>query len=296
MDPALTVLGSVNVEVEIEARPIPHSDDYEMVEISERIGGAALDVAVMCSHLGVTSSLMSSIGADAGGMLDILRRHKVGASHVGISDSKTGKHIIVHTPGGSSSLFYDGANKHMLTSPLDLNALNNAGNIFLAPGPNGLPERVMPHLMDVQLYCQLTPRFPLGMISSSIAVLFSQADLAQSLTATANPHDAAAALSGMGPRIVVVNDRGQSVHYASGQQTGSVSIGRDEAYDATIFHAPFVAGCISRYIRTSNIATSAAYGLACQELAHDARKRIVLFDDLEALDERMYHIARLNHE
>lgn len=296
MDQALTVLGSVNVEVEIEARPIPHSDDYEMVGISERIGGIALDVAVMCSHLGITSSLMSSVGSDAAGLLDILQSHKVSSKHVGVSDTKTGKHIIVHAPGGSSSLFYDGANKHMLTSPLDLNELNNAGTIFLAPGPKGLPERVMPHLMDVRLYCQLTPQFPLGMISDSMHVLFAPADLALSLTSSASPSEAADSLAAMGPRFVVVNDRGREVHYVADGKPGEIAIDRDDAYSASSYLGAFMAGFIARFLRSSNISTSVCYGLACQELAHDTGKRIVLFDDLEALDDRMYHFARLRHE
>jgi sugar/nucleoside kinase (ribokinase family) len=235
---------------------------------------------------------MTSIGADAGGIIDILRRHKVGASHVGISDTKTGKHILVHAPGGSSSLLYDGANRHMLTSPLDLNALNNAGSVYLAPGPRGLPERVMPHLMDVQLFCQLTPQFPLGMLTGSIDMLFAPADLAMSLTAAPCPAEAAVALASMGPKAAIVNDRGAVVFHASGGESGALVLDRDDTYDASLYLAPFVAGCISRYVRTSNISTSVAYGMACQEMAHDARKRIVLFDDMEALDERMYHLAR----
>lgn len=296
MEYALLVVGSVDVEVEIEARPLPRSDDYDVTSLHERIGGTAVDVAVTCAHLGVRSSLMASIGMDALGLVDLLKHHGIDASHIGMSDTKTGKHVTVSAPGGTSSLLYEGANRHLVQQGLDYNVIASARHLYLAPGPRGLIERLMPHLGEAVVYAHLTPTFPPGMLTEEIDVLVSSSRTACLYTGEGTGLEAVRTLQGMGPRAVIASDAGAAAYCATDAGVSTLSLPSGQEHDASRYESAFVAGVIARYLRTMNAKTSAAYGLACQEEAYNQNKRVLTQTDALTLDERTYQLARLAHE
>lgn len=80
-----------------------------VAELSEKFSGSALRIAVNASLLKAQVGIISPVGRDAVGLMDILRRYKIDYSHVVLSLKKNANFIELHTPSRYYTLYYEGA-------------------------------------------------------------------------------------------------------------------------------------------------------------------------------------------
>jgi len=295
MDYNLGIIGNVNIETEMDASQLPASGDFSISNISERIGGEAMDTSIISAHFGLHPSIFSSIGMDATGILEIMERFKIDYSKMAISDEKTGKHVLIRTPKETYSLLYEGANKHILSHGIDLNFLNSVKLVHICPCDAKVPEKILPKIKDPIVSCQFDPRYPDIFLRPEVDLLFVQGSVALDFTGVKGYAKAARSLCDKGPKTVVVNDGGRAAHICRTEDEIDISFKSQRSYDASHYFNSFIAGFISRFVKTLNYKSSASFGLAYQFFTYDAGKRVV-FKDAYDVEELMYKIVRLNNE
>lgn len=80
-----------------------------VAELSEKFSGSALRIAVNASLLKAQVGIISPVGRDAVGLMDILRRYRIDYSHVVLSLKKNANFIELYTPSRYYTLYYEGA-------------------------------------------------------------------------------------------------------------------------------------------------------------------------------------------
>ncbi|MHC1604467.1 MAG: carbohydrate kinase family protein [Candidatus Methanofastidiosia archaeon] len=287
------VIGDVNIETEIEARKKPASREYLISKITGGIEGDAIDIAITGSHFGLKPAIVTSIGSDARGILEILDRYNIDYSHMMISEGKTGKTFLIRTQRKTSSFFFPGANRNLLVSSIDFNFLDQSKLVHICSIRQDIRNVMAQKLRKSIFTCQLDMETDLKEVGSKINILFSRSDVASNYTGEKDARKATRKLAALGPKAVIVNERGKRAHICRGEQEMVVEFKEDKTYDASLFFVSFVSGFISRFLKTSNYKSSTSFGLAYQYFASVARKKIVFREayDIEGL---MYKILRLN--
>ncbi|RZN49952.1 carbohydrate kinase family protein [archaeon] len=291
----VVVVGSVDIVTDMGVRPVPNSSDYLITSLNERIGGDAIDISIICSMFGVRPSLVSAIGMDAYKILALLDRHSIDYSHLVVSETNTGKRMVVHDETGQSSLFYPGANAHLLSYGIDAPFLNNARIVHLCAGDVAECRQLIAKVHDPYVTCQFDARSSPALLREEVDILFIQAMHAKRHTNCETPVECASHLAASGPQVVIVNDGGRQAHICKDGTTVSISFAPGMSYDASRYFTSFVGAFLSRFLRTKNYKSAASFGMAYQHFAYMARDRVV---DKAAADveDMMYKIVRVDNE
>jgi len=291
----VVVIGNINIETSIEASPIRNTEDYEVNSISERIGGHAIDICVMCSYFGLSPSIVSSIGMDASGLLSILEKSRIDYTHLIISETKTGKHIGISTPGDSSSLFFRGANKHLQSHNVDQGTLKNCKLIHLCPCNREIVRSIPQKARDNTVSCHFDISYSIEDLGPDIDILFVDSETLTNKTGVNDISAAGREITKVGIRNVVVFDSGRMIRVIRDEDEYGVSLDVDKAYDASEYSGSFFSGFIYRFIKTSNLKSSLSFGLAYQYFSHEEKNKL-LFKDIDEIEDKMYSILRSNNE
>ncbi|MBN1786285.1 MAG: hypothetical protein JW825_04790 [Candidatus Methanofastidiosa archaeon] len=289
------VIGNINIETNIDAVKIPRSDDFEMVNIYERIGGNAIDISVLCSHFGLRTSMVSSIGMDASGVLPILEKSKIDYSHLIVSETKTGKCISINLPGETSTFFFKGANKHLIPYGIEHNYLRSAKLIHICPSNAEILHSIPEKAGDVIISCQFDPTYPMESLSQNLNFLFLNSADALNASGKEDLLEAGKTFLQYGPRNVIINDRGRRAIVIRPEDQYEVVVTTDKAFDATDYEDAFYSGFIYRFVKTLNLKSSLSFGLAFQYFSHKKGNRL-LFMDVDDIEDKMYAILRSNNE
>jgi len=291
----VVVIGDINMETNIDATPSPNRSHYDIGSLSDRIGGRAIDISVLCSHLGLRASLVSSIGMDASGILSILEKSNIDYSHLIISETKTGKRINIDTPGSNISYIFRGANRHLSPSSIDYPFLKGCRMVHICPGNIEMTRSVPGIARETLVSCHLDRSCPIDILNEKMDFVFIDASDALALTGKGDVAEAGRELLGKGPLHVILTDRGKGVAVFTEGEGLAIKAPIDMAYDATDYDESFFSGFIYRYLKTSNLKSSLSFGLAFQLLSHEQDKKI-LFQDVDIIEDKMYSIMRLNNE
>ncbi|HPR41941.1 MAG TPA: carbohydrate kinase family protein [Candidatus Methanofastidiosa archaeon] len=291
----VVVIGDINMETNIEASSVIKGHYFEIGSISERIGGSAIDISVLCSYLGLKVSLVSSIGMDASGVLSILEKSNIDYSQLIISETKTGKRINIDLPGNSSSYVFTGANRHLSPRNVESRFLKGSRMVHICPGNDDMVRSISERAHDVLISCQIDGSCDLRSLDDKVNFLFMDVHDAMATTDEADASAAGRKIAGMGPQNVILTDKGKGLNVFRDGDPYVINAPVDPTYDAGEYDDSFISGFIYRYLKTSNLKSSLSFGLAFQLLSHTDGKKI-LFQDLDVIEDKMYSIMRSNNE
>jgi sugar/nucleoside kinase (ribokinase family) len=295
MNSDVVVIGNVDIVTDMGVRPIPHSSDYLITSLNERIGGDAIDISLICSHFGARPSLMSAIGMDAHNILSLLESHSIDYSHLVVSETNTGKRIVVHDDSGQSSLFYPGANAHILAYGIDAHFLNNARIVHICAGVTTDCSPFINKAHDPYVTCQFDARSSTSSLCEDVDILFAKALPAMRQTKAETAEECARLLADRGPKVVIVNDCGRNAHICKDDTVVSVSFSPGMSYDASGYFTSFIGAFLSRFLRTKNYKSAASFGMTYQHFAYMARDRVAP-KAAEDVEDMMYKIVRVTNE
>lgn len=135
--PKVAVIGSLNMDIVVEARQIPQIGETLLGDRVRFIpGGKGANQAVAAARLGANTSMIGAVGADAFGedLLAALRKEGIDVSGVKrLADTATGVASIYVTDGDNSILVVSGANDQVTPADIDqhLDKLKEADIVLL---------------------------------------------------------------------------------------------------------------------------------------------------------------------
>jgi ribokinase len=135
--PKVAVIGSLNMDIVVEARQIPQIGETLLGDRVRFIpGGKGVNQAVAAARLGASTSMIGAVGADAFGddLMAALRKEGIDVSGVKrLTDTATGVASIYVADGDNSILVVPGANDQVTPADIDqhLDKLKEADIVLL---------------------------------------------------------------------------------------------------------------------------------------------------------------------
>ena len=231
-------------------------------EITERFSGSALAVALNASLLKLQVGIISPVGRDAVGLMDLLKRYSVDYSHLVLSSKKNTNVMEVHTPTRHYNLYYQGALGDLQPEKIEREYLKKAKGVHIC-----FPDRkVADHLVKAAREEN---------ILTSVDAAFCDVDADIVFTENLSKKER----SKEPKKKVVVMDFEKGIKI-NGKKIPVFT--EKTSYQEGVKDA-FIAAFLTRYVKSEHPEHAALYGSCAAALCSQAQKRI-LSCTKEALD------------
>lgn len=201
-------------------------------EYTEKFSGSALNIAVNASVLKADVGIVSPVGRDAVGLMDILRRHKVDYSHIFLSSKKNTNIIELYTSRRHYSLHYKGALTDFRPEKLETEYLRNAKAVHVC-----FPDKkVADYLVKLAKKEKVLASVDAEMCGADADIVFSKEKRRKKNTITM---DFEKGIVCQGERIPVF---------------------RDDTFHQNGVRDAFIAAFLTRYIKSEHLGNAALYG------------------------------------
>jgi sugar/nucleoside kinase (ribokinase family) len=249
----LVIIGVINIHTIMRTR-LKADITNPVSEYTEKFSGSALHIAVNASLLGAKVGIISSVGRDAVGLMDVLRRYSIDYSHIVLSAEKNANFIELNTSNRHYTLYYQGAATDLHTEKIEPEYLKKAKIIHIC--------------------------FPDQKLTKHIVNLAKKEDILTSVDATFSEADADIVFTerkkGGKGKTTIVTDFKKGI-LCNGKE---VPVFRDDTYYEEGVKDAFIAAFLTRYMKSEHLENAALYGSCAAYLcSHDDRKVLTCTKD-----------------
>ncbi len=234
-------------------------------EYTEKFSGSALHIAVNASLLKAQVGIISPVGRDAVGLMDVLRRYQIDYSNIVLSSKKNANLIRVYTSNRHYSLYYLGAVEDLKPENIKKEYLKKAKAVHVC-FPN---EEVTEHLVKLAKKEK---------VLTSVDAAFSEADADIVFTEGKE--------QGKKEKNIVVIDFREGIFC---NEKRIPVFRRNTSYKDGAKDA-FIAAFLTRYMKSQHLEHSALYGSCAAYLCSQNERKILTCtkEELDALfDEKV---------
>jgi sugar/nucleoside kinase (ribokinase family) len=223
-------------------------------EITERFSGSALAVALNASLLEVRVGIISPVGRDAVGLLDLLKRYSVDYSHLVLSSKKNTNVMEVLTPTRHYNLYYQGALGDLQPEKIERGYLKKAKVVHIC-----FPDhKVADHLVKAARKEN---------ILTSVDAAFCNVDADIVFTEKTKKEES----SKEPKRKTVVMDFQKRIK-VNGKK---IPVFRESTFYQEGVKDAFIAAFLARYLKSEHTEHAALYGSCAAALCSQTQKRIL---------------------
>jgi hypothetical protein len=220
----------------------------QISEFTEKFTGSALHVAINASLLGAEVGIISPVGRDAVGLLDVFRRYGIDYSHSVLSSRKNPNFIDFHASRRHYTLYYEGARGDMTSSSMDATYMKKAKAIHIC-FPDDMLAKTVIHLGKK------------GKSLTSIDTTYAHADA--DITFTGKK-------STQGKNRVYMNfKKGISCNGRT------IPVFTESVIDEEKMKNAFIAAFLTRYIKSENMEHAALYGSCAAYFCSQSEKKVL---------------------
>lgn len=231
-------------------------------EITERFSGSALAVALNASLLKLQVGIISPVGRDAVGLMDLLKRYSVDYSHLVLSSKKNTNVMEVHTPTRHYNLYYQGALGDLQPEKIEREYLKKAKAVHICFPDRKVADHVVKAAREEN-------------ILTSVDAAFCDVDADIVFTENLSKKER----SKEPKKKIVVMDFQKGIKI-NGKKIPVFT--EKTSYQEGVKDA-FIAAFLTRYVKSEHPEHAALYGSCAASLCSQAQKRI-LSCTKEALD------------
>lgn len=238
-----------------------------VTEYKERFSGSALTIAVDSSILKAEAGIISPVGRDAVGLLDVLRRHEIDYSHIVLSQEKNPNFIEFYTTK-HYSLYYEGALKDLHSENIEKDYLKRAKIVHICFPDRELAENVVKVCKKEKVLTSVDTSF----VEADADILFTSSEEKRK------------------GRTTVVTDFENGV-LCNGKE---IPVFRGGTYYENGVKDAFIAAFLTRYIKSGNAESAAFYGSCAAYLCsrHESSVLTCTKEDLDELFEEKIREAK----
>ncbi len=240
------VIGVINIHSTLRTALKPGVTN-PVSEFQETFFGSALHIAVNASLLKADVGIVSPVGRDAVGLLDLLRRNSVDYSHVVLSSKKNSNFIQLSTPTRSYNLYYEGAVKDLDPQKIEKKYLKKAKIVHICFPDEEVTETLVRMARKEK-------------VLTSVDASFSEADADIVFTEGKRKGN-----------TTIVMDFKEGIT-CNGKK---IPVFRDKMYYDTGVKDAFIAAFLTRYVKSEHPEYSALYGSCAAYLCSRSDKKVL---------------------
>lgn len=228
-------------------------------EYTEKFSGSALHVAVNASLLKAEVGIISPVGRDAVGLMDVLKRNQVDFSHVVLSSQKNPNFIELYAARRHYTLYYKGALMDFNPEKFEKSYLKKARAVHIC--------------------------FPDQKVTDSLVTLAKKARVLTSVDGKCAEADADIVFTdgnGEGKNTIVTDFEKKII--CNGKE---IPVFKNDTYHKEGVRDAFIAAFLTRYVKSEHAEHAALYGSCAAYLCSQSEKKVLTCtkEELDALFE-----------
>ncbi|KYK35606.1 MAG: hypothetical protein HXS46_16125 [Theionarchaea archaeon] len=226
-------------------------------EYTERFSGSALQVAINAAQLNADVGIISPVGRDAVGLMDLLKRYQVDYSRVVLSSKKNPNFLELYTSNRHYTLYYQGARADFNFKKIDQNYLKKAKAVHMC-----FPDqKVTDYLVDVA---------GKEKVLTSVDASFSDTPADIVFTEGKRKEKGKRKRKRKGAHTIVMDFEKEIL--CNGMK---IPVFRDSTYYKNGVKDAFIAAFLIRYVKSEHIEHAALYGSCAAYLCSQNDKRVL---------------------
>ncbi len=220
-----------------------------VTEFSEKFSGSALRVAVNASLLKTEVGIISPVGRDAVGLMDILKRYNVDYSQVVLSLKKNPNFIELYTPTRYYTLYYEGAVSDLKAENIHKEYIKEAKVVHVC--------------------------FPDEALTEHVVKMAQKENVVTSVDGSTNVDADIVFMEGEGKR-----KRKNTIIFSENKVTCNkkdIPLFKDDIYHKNGVKEAFIAAFLTRYIKSEHAENAALYGSCAAYLCSKSEKSVLTY-------------------
>lgn len=242
----LIVIGTINLH-SIMRTSLKRGITNEVSKYTEKFSGSALHVALNASLLLNDTGVIAPVGRDAVGLMDILKRYTVDYSHIVLSSKKSPNYIEIITSSRHYMLYYEGSTRDLKTDSIKKEYLQKAKAVHVC--------------------------FPDPEVSKFAVETAQKKGVFTSVDNTCADIDA--------DIVFCEKESGKSgIEVVMDFENGITCNGEEIPLSSEICHKEgvkdaFIAGFLTRYVKSEHIRNAALYGVCAAYLSSQTERKVL---------------------
>ncbi len=238
-------------------------------EYTEKFSGSALHIAANGSVLKADVGIISVVGRDAVGLMDVLRRYQIDYSHLVLSSKKNANFIEFYTKTRHYNMYYEGAIDNLQPEKIEKEYLKKAKAVHVCFPDSEVTDYVVQLARKENILTSVDAAFS----ESDADIVFMEEKKKQKERAK---------------NTIVMNfEKGITANKKR------IPIFRGDTYYKNGVKDAFIAAFLTRYIKTEHVEHSALYGSCAAYLCSQSRRNVLTctkekLDDL--FDQKMRNL------
>jgi sugar/nucleoside kinase (ribokinase family) len=216
-----------------------------VTELSEKFSGSALRIAVNASLLKADVGIISPVGRDAVGLMDILKRYNVDYSQVVLSMKKNANFIELYTPTRYYTLYYQGALSDLKAETIKREYINQAKVVHVSFPDEKLAEYVVNMAKKENVVTSVE-----GITTVDADITFTEEEKEMNNTIVFSENK------------IVCNGK-------------TIPLFKDDIYHKNGVKEAFIAAFLTRYIQSEHAENAALYGSCAAYLCSKSEKSVL---------------------
>lgn len=230
-------------------------------EYTERFSGSALQVAINAAQLNADVGIISPVGRDAVGLMDLLKRYQVDYSRVVLSSKKNPNFLELYTFNRHYTLYYQGARADFNFEKIDKNYLKKAKAVHMC-----FPDqKVTDYLVNVGGREKVLTSVDASFSDTPADIVFTEGNGKEKGKRKGKGKE-----KRKGSHTIVMDfEKGIS---CNGKK---IPVFRDSTYYKNGVKDAFIAAFLIRYVKSEHIEHAALYGSCAAYLCSQNDKRVL---------------------
>ena len=238
----LVVIGAIDIHTVVRTS-LKTGVTNAVTELSEKFSGSALRIAVNASLLKADVGIISPVGRDAVGLMDILKRYNVDYSQVVLSLKKNANFIEVYTPTRYYTLYYQGALSELKAENIKREYITQAKMVHIC-FPD---EKLTQYIVDMAKKENVVTSVE-GITTVDADITFTEKE--------------------MNNTIVFSEDK----ILCNGK---NIPLFKDDIYYKNGVKEAFIAAFLTRYIKSEHVENAALYGSCAAYICSKSEKSVL---------------------
>jgi sugar/nucleoside kinase (ribokinase family) len=243
----LVVIGTITLHSIIKTT-LKQGVTNEVTEYTEKFSGSTLHVALNASILGNNVGVIAPVGRDAVGLMDILKRYKVDYSHIVLSAKKSPNYMEVITSSRHYILYYEGSAQDLLVESIKKEYIRKAKAVHVC-----FPDiQVTEYIVDTAKKEGVLTSVDTECADTDADIVFCEKESGYS-----------------GIEIVTDFEHGVTC------DGDKIPVFKNDIYHEKGVKDAFIAGFLTRYIKSEHVKNAALYGACSAYLSSQTEQKVL---------------------
>lgn len=230
-------------------------------EYTEKFSGSALHTAANASVLKADVGIISVVGRDAVGLMDVLRRYQIDYSHLVLSSKKNANFIEFYTKTRHYNLYYEGAIDSLQPEKIEKEYLKRAKAVHVCFPDSEVTDYVVQLARKENILTSVDAAFS----ESDADIVFMEEGKQEKGKGKLKQKEKEQAKN----TILMNFEKGITANKKK------IPVFRGDTYYKNGVKDAFVAAFLTRYIKTEHMEHSALYGSCAAYICSQSRRKVL---------------------